>query len=233
MVTEKTSRAQRIVDQIRDLIASGKLQTGDKLPPERELADIFNVSRTSVREAIRILETMGLVEIKKGHGVFAKKATLDSVLSNAADALVLSNKEMKQLFEIRKVLETQAAAWAAERASETEIEEIKTIIKEVKFLNKQKLDIAVANQYDKKFHAAVIEASRNDVLVKIMSGLFDTLDKARVKTAIIPGRALMSINDHEAISSAICERNPQKAKQAMYDHIESVEKTMENQGNTD
>lgn len=215
------------MDQIRDLMVSGKLQNGDKLPPERELADIFNVSRTSVREAIRTLATMGLVEVKKGHGVFVKEATLDSIFSNVVDVLVLNKKEMKQLFEIRKVLETQAAAWAAERASELEIAELNLLIEEVRSVNKQKFDIALARKYDEKFHTAIVKASHNDVLFKIMSGLFDSLDNVRIKTAIVPGRALMSINDHAAIASAISERNSEKAKQAMYEHIESVEKTME------
>ncbi|SFR10616.1 FadR/GntR family transcriptional regulator [Desulfoscipio geothermicus] len=227
VVTEKTSRSQRIVLQIRELLADGKLKAGDKLPPERELANMFNVSRTSVREAIRTLSAMGLVEIKKGYGVFMKEANLDSVISNVADALILSKEEMKQLFEIRKVLETQAAAWAALRASEDEIEELETIISEVKSSKKRKLDLALAREYDERFHGAIIKASHNVVLVKIMSGLFDVLDKVRTKTAIVPGRAAQSINDHEAIAKAIAERDAPKAMQAMYEHIESVEKTIE------
>lgn len=225
VVTEKTSRSERIVLQIRELIANGKLKPGDKLPPERELAGIFNVSRTSVREAIKTLATMGLIEIKKGHGVFVKEATLDSIINNVADALVLSKEEMKQLFEIRKVLETQAAAWAAERATEEEIEELMKMIKEVK--SKKKLDLALARDYDERFHTKIIRASHNNVLLKVMSGLFDVLDKVRTKTAIVPGRAAKSINDHEAIAIAISNRDAQKASEAMFQHIESVQKTME------
>lgn len=225
VVTEKTSRSERIVLQIRELIASGKLKTGDKLPPERELAGIFNVSRTSVREAIKTLATMGLIEIKKGHGVFVREATLDSIINNVADALVLSKEEMKQLFEIRKVLETQAAAWAAERATEEEIEDIIQLIQEVK--SQKKLDLALARDYDARFHTKIIMASHNNVLLKMMSGLFDVLDKVRTKTAIVPGRAAKSINDHEAIANAISERDAQKASEAMYKHIESVQQTME------
>ncbi len=197
------------------------------MPPERELANIFNVSRTSVREAVRTLSAMGLVEIKKGYGVFILEANLDSIISNVAGSLILSQKEMKQLFEIRKVLETQAAAWAATRASEEEIQELQMIIFEVKTLKTKKLDLALAREYDERFHTAIIKASHNEVLVKIMSGLFDVLGKIRTKTTIVPGRAAQSINDHEAIALAISERNASKAMQAMFEHIESVEKTME------
>lgn len=225
VVTEKTSRSERIVMQIRELIADGKLKTGDKLPPERELAGIFNVSRTSVREAIKTLATMGLVEIKKGHGVFIRQATLDSIISNVADALIVSKEEIKQLFEIRKVLETQAAAWAAERATDEEIKEILQIIQEVKSL--KKLDLSLAMEYDARFHDKIIMASHNSVLLKMMSGLFDVLEKARTQTAIIPGRAAKSINDHEAIASAIARRDAKSASEAMYAHIESVQQTME------
>lgn len=226
VVTERANKSQRIVTQIRQLLVDGKLKIGERLPPERELARVFNVSRTSVREAIKTLSGLDYVVIKKGSGVFVKEALLDSYIDSVAGTLIISRDEVSMIFEIRKVLETQAAAWASLRATETELEELAGLIKEVSSIDPKKISAGVAREYDKKFHSAIIRMSHNDVLARIISGMFDILDRIRLKTAELPGRAAQSINDHSAIVRAITLRDPEKASQAMYDHLESVETTL-------
>lgn len=226
VVIERASKSQRIVTQIRKLFIDGELKVGERLPPERELASIFNVSRTSVREAIKTLAALDLVAIKKGSGVFVKEAMLDSYINNFVDSLVISQDEVRMLFEIRKVLETQAAAWAAQRATDSEITELNGLIMEVKSYKPKMIGGEVAREYDKKFHSTIIRMSHNEVLARIISGMFDVLDKVRIKTAVMPGRAAQSINDHSAIAEAIALRDPERAMTAMYNHIESVEKTL-------
>lgn len=226
VVIERASKSQRIVTQIRQLFIDGELKVGERLPPERELASIFNVSRTSVREAIKTLAALDLVAIKKGSGVFVKEAMLDSYINNFVDSLVISQDEVRMLFEIRKVLETQAAAWAAQRATDSEITELNGLIMEVKSYKPKMIGGEVVREYDKKFHSTIIRMSHNEVLARIISGMFDVLDKVRIKTAVMPGRAAQSINDHSAIAEAIALRDPERAMTAMYNHIESVEKTL-------
>jgi len=227
VVTETTSRSERIVSQIKSLLIEGKLSPGDKLPPERELAEIMNVSRTSVREAIKTLAAMGLVAIRKGHGVFVQEASLGSVINRVGDALIIKNDELEQLFEIRKVLETQAARWAAERATEEEIAFIKRLVLEAKDAceNPNPGDEVISN-HDKAFHNAVIEASHNNVLAMVNTGLLGALGKVRAKTMTVPGRVVQSVLDHEDIAGAIAARDITRASKAMYDHIESVERSI-------
>lgn len=227
VVTENASRSERIVSQIKLLMLEGRLKPGDKLPPERELAEIMNVSRTSVREAIKTLSAMGLVIIRKGHGVFVGEVNLESVINRVSDALIIKKEELDQLFEIRKVLETNAARWAAERATKEEISYINGLVVEAKTACR-KLDTKAEEitNFDKTFHSAVIEASHNSVLVLVNSGLLDALDKVRRKTVTVPGRLAQSILDHEEISRAIAARDGGRASEAMYTHIEGVEESI-------
>jgi len=226
VVTERASKSQRIVTQIQQLVVDGELKPGEKLPPERDLAVIFNVSRTSVREAIKTLAALDLLDIRKGLGVFVKEAMLDTFFTSIADTLVISQAEAHMLFEVRKVLETQAASWAAMRATDEEIEELKALVKEARALGNKKIDAELAREYDKKFHTAIIRLSHNEVLSKIITGMFDVLDRIRQKTAILPGRAVQSISDHGAIARAVADRDPEKARKVMYNHIEGVGKTL-------
>lgn len=227
VVTENTSRSERIVAQIKSLIAEGKLKHGDKLPPERELAEIMNVSRTSVREAIKTLAAMGLVVIRKGHGVFVEEANLESVINRVGDALIIKKDEIDQLFEIRKVLETQAAQWAAERATEEEILYINKLVSEAKeACEHPELKTEVITNHDRAFHIAVIEASHNNVLAMVNAGLLEALTRLRERTMMVPGRVAQSVLDHQEIVKAIIARDGPRASKAMYDHIESVERSI-------
>jgi len=226
VVTERTNKSQRIVTQIQQLVVDGKLQPGEKLPPERDLAVIFNVSRTSVREAIKTLAALDLLDIRKGSGVYVKEAMLDTFFTSVADTLVISQAEVRMLFEVRKVLETQAAFWAALRATDGEIEELKALVKEAGALGNKKISADLASEYDKKFHTAIIRLSHNEVLARIITGMFDVLDRVRQKTAILPGRVAQSISDHGDIARAVAARDPEKARVVMYNHIEGVEKTL-------
>lgn len=227
VVTENRSRSERIVSQIKSLMFEGKLKPGDKLPPERELAEIMNVSRTSVREAIKTLSAMGLVIIKKGHGVFIAEANLGTVMNKVGDALIFRKDEIEQLFEIRKVLETQAAHWAAERATDDEISYINRLVSEAReACENPDTGTEIITGHDTRFHNAVIEASHNNVLVMVMNGLLEALAKIRARTMTLPGRVTQSVLDHAEIAKAITSRNGQKASMAMYWHIESVERSI-------
>lgn len=229
VVTENRNRSDRIVSQIKNLMFEDKIKPGDKLPPERELADLMNVSRTSVREAIKTLSAMGLVVIKKGHGVFVSGTDLGSVINKMGDALVLKKDEVEQLFELRKILETQAAQWAAERATAEEMQFLKKIVDEAKqACQSQDTNPEVVTNHDTRFHNAVIEASHNNVLGMVMIGMLEALTKVRLKAMQVPGRVVQSIIDHEEIVKAIMNRDGEAARKAMYSHIESVEISIKN-----
>lgn len=227
VVLENQNRSQRIVAQIRDLISSGKLKPGDKLPSERELSARLNVSRVSLREAIKTLAAMGLVEVKRGQGVFIIEANIETVISQFAGMLVFKKDEVLQLFEVRKTLEVQAARWASERARPEEIDKLMQLVNEAKsHVRGSAVDYEVARRHDVLFHETIIEASQNIVLIRVMNSLLDIFEESRAKTLAIPGRAAKSIFDHERIAMAISRRDPEKASFEMYQHIEDVENSI-------
>ncbi|MFP4388103.1 MAG: FadR/GntR family transcriptional regulator, partial [Desulfococcaceae bacterium] len=119
--------SHRVCDQIQELIASGRLRPGERLPSERELTALFDVSRSSVREAILKLECLGFVEQRHGEGTFIKSVT-DAPLAEAGAVLVGREDFLFDLMEVRNELETWAAALAAERASDAEIREMREIV---------------------------------------------------------------------------------------------------------
>src|SRR5688572_20254195 len=110
-----------IVRQIRGLIADGQLKSGDRLPPERDLADRFRVSRTSVREALRALESTGLIEIRAGEGAFVRRVSVEALVEPLALVILSHREAIADLYEARRLLEPPIAKVAAERASPDEV----------------------------------------------------------------------------------------------------------------
>lgn len=227
VVLENQNRSQRIVAQIRDLISSGTLKPGDKLPSERELAIKLNVSRVSLREAFKTLAAMGLVEVKRGQGVFILETNMETVISQFAGMLLFKKDEVLQLFEVRKTMEVQAVRWASERAGQDEIKQLLQLVNEAKsHVKDSSVDYEVARRHDVLFHETIFKAAKNVVLIRVMNSLLDIFEEARTKTLAIPGRAAKSIYDHDRIAEAIACRDADKAGQEMYKHIEDVENSI-------
>ena len=115
---------EEIVRQIRTLISEGRLKSGDRLPPERDLAERFRVSRASVREALRSLESMGLIEIRLGEGTFVREISVDSLIEPLALVILTQREAVGELFEARRLLEPPIAGLAARRSTKEEIQEM-------------------------------------------------------------------------------------------------------------
>src|SRR6267142_105801 len=114
---------EEIVRQVKQLIAEGRFKSGDRLPPERELAEKFVVSRTSVREALRALESLGLIDIRPGEGTFVREVSIDALVGPLALLMTSQREAIGELFEARRVLEPAIAALAASRATPDRSEE--------------------------------------------------------------------------------------------------------------
>ena len=126
---KKTRIYEDVVSQIHELITDGRLKAGDQLPSERELAETFKVSRTSVREALRALETQGLMVTRTGMGTFVADLPTESLVELLAKLLIEAKDALADIFEMRKLIEPQIAALAAERASKSDIEGMREILK--------------------------------------------------------------------------------------------------------
>ncbi len=123
---------EEIVRQIKQLIAEGKLKSGDRLPPERDLAEKFMVSRTSVREALRALQSRGLVDIRAGEGAFIRDISVDTLIEPLAMVIRPHREAVGELFEARRVLEPAIAALAARRATRDELIEMERILEAIR-----------------------------------------------------------------------------------------------------
>lgn len=216
---------QRIVDEIKKSIFEGRMKPGDRLPSERELASMLEVSRASVREALKMLSSEGLVNIRHGHGVFISDQDPDEYLKKFASKLPLNKDTVKHLFEVRMVLEPQTVIWVAEKGNYEEILKIhrmvETTMEQIKSIKSGYLSLLA--EHDSNFHYSIARATGNSVLVLLMHSMLHLLADSRSRSLLIPGRGAQSVEEHYIISAALIKRDAEKASTAMLNHLENVE----------
>lgn len=220
---KKTRIYEEVVSQVQELIRDGKLKAGDQLPSERELAETFKVSRTSVREALRALETQGLVVSRTGMGTFVADLPIESLVATLATLLSAEKDGLADIFEMRKLIEPHIASLAAERATKTDVERLKMI------LDKQRNEVRQGGtgvEADAEFHFAIGQATQNQALEKLVSGLMDMLSHSREESLQTPGRNQASLESHTKILTAIEQHDRERAREAMLRHIEQVEQNV-------
>jgi GntR family transcriptional repressor for pyruvate dehydrogenase complex len=212
---------EEIVRQVKQMIAEGRLKSGDRLPPERDLAEKFVVSRSSVREALRALESLGLIEIRPGEGTFVREVSVESLIEPLALVMASQREAIGELFEARRLLEPGIAALAASRATPEEVSEMDRI------LDAQAKEIAAGRTglvHDAAFHAAIGAAAHNRAITRIAHAIMDLLTQSREESLNTPGRPQRSHQDHRRILVAIRARDEDAARRAMLDHLEAVER---------
>lgn len=219
----KTKVYAEVAAQIHRLIAEGRLKPGDKLPPERELAEVFGVSRTSVRDAIRVLEIQGLVEPRHGEGTVVREIPIDSIVSPLASALAATKDLTADLFDMRKMLEPPLARAAAFRATAEDVRALEQIV--VRQSQRVKAG-EVAIEEDNEFHYRIATAAKNRVVLRTMDVIMDLLRESRMRSLQGPGRAERSLEGHRRILDAIRRRDPEGAAQNMLTHIEEIEQIL-------
>lgn len=215
---------KKIVIQIKDLVFTKKLKPGDKLPSEIVMANLLKVSRTSVREAMRTLHVMGIVKIIHGQGTYIAEIDFKKLLDQLGELLFLKEDSVLHLFEIRIVLETNAAFWAASRGKPSHLEKLKDIMEKMEDLDSDKeIPKEDFEIFDTGFHTTIATLSGNPVMVRTMHSLLDLLENSRGLTLGIEGRAKRSLLEHKKITEAILSRDPEKAKNEMFCHLKNIE----------
>jgi GntR family transcriptional regulator, transcriptional repressor for pyruvate dehydrogenase complex len=223
--TVRVSRAsQDIVQQIKDNIFAGKLTPGDRLPSEKELAEQFGLSRITVRDALRILESQGLITIKvgAGGGAFVADPNMQSANDLMTDLLRLQGASTRELIEARLVIETSIVTYASERATAADLK-----------LMQQTIDAARAGRaagdshftpHSVDFHIALASAAKNQVLLFTVNSFrtlfYETLEK------LLPDdqMAARAISDHQKILDAVTAHDAEQAIKLMRVHLEYFEK---------
>jgi GntR family transcriptional regulator, transcriptional repressor for pyruvate dehydrogenase complex len=223
-VIRKGKVYEEVAKQIERLILK-KLKPGDKLPSERELAEMLQVSRSSIRDAIRGLELVGMVEPRQGAGTIVRELAIESVNNPFADALERRQKSVGELLDFRKMLEPPLAARAAMHASADEISEMEEILQRQEDKLEQG-EVTIAE--DAEFHYSVALASGNSVVLKVIDILMELLRETRERSLQVKGRSQKSLAGHRRILAAIKRRDAEAAKAAMRRHIEDVEEIVMN-----
>lgn len=211
---------EKIVSQIIDLIHNGKLQDGDLLPPERELTDIFKVSRHTVREAIRTLESEKILRSRQGSGTYVIK---DEALSKHVDGVIsASDDTLLEVFQFRKLIEPQIAFLAAQTATAEDISHLEQLIQQ----QMQESGFAKLSAIDSRFHLAIAKATKNSILLRIVQDINHVLKVSRDAPTQMKTRTAASIAGHNRILAAIKNGDPQVAQKAMADHIIGIEELL-------
>ena len=214
---------ESVIEQIMILIKNEELKPGDQLPPERELAEKLSISRGSLREAFRVLESRGLIKSKPGGGRFIRELKKDSSIHAENIILSLEKSSILELLEAREIFEVKIVKLAAQRAT---IEDINLIEEVLKKMRKEELKDDKKTESDTEFHLAIASASHNFVFVNIIKLHLDLLKETRGKTWKIPGRREKQFQEHQAILEAIIERDSKKAGKAMLKHLRTVRKVL-------
>jgi len=211
------------IEQIMELIKNNELKPGDKLSPERELAEKLSISRGSLREAFRVLESRGFIKSKPGGGRYIREIRKNGYSNTENIILSLEKSSILELLEAREMFEVEIVELAAQRAT---TEDIELIEKALDKTNKEEISNGKKTESDTEFHLAIARASRNFVFVNIMQLHLDLLKETREKTWGIPGRREEQQEEHQSIFQAIKEHNGKKATEAMLKHLRNIREIM-------
>jgi GntR family transcriptional repressor for pyruvate dehydrogenase complex len=213
---------KRVADELRAAILSGRYTPGRRLPAERELGEMFNVSRPTVREAVIALELQGLVEVRVGAGVFVLEPNTAERArgAGAGPELMIGPFE---LMEARKIIESETAALAATLIDDEQLESLEKIIDSMAEENRLEIQ---GESADRQFHVAIAECTGNSALVAVIDDLWkiretspmviNLMEKARSK-GVKP-----MVDEHRGIVAALRKRDPVAAREAMQGHITRV-----------
>lgn len=223
-VVEKKRAYEDIVQQVLALIEGGKLKQGDQLPSERELTDIFKVSRTTVREAIRTLESMKLLQCRQGNGTYVLATSEEALIQPLASALFNAKDDIRDIFFIRKIIEPHVAQLAAENGTAEEIADLEEILRTQKLCIEQGESII---ETDSAFHNLMASATKNRVMERLIVALVDFLKQSRENYLLDDRhdskRPERSLEGHRQVLAAIKIGDGEAAKKLMLQHLEEIE----------
>ncbi len=215
---------EEIVDQLRELIHTGAFSPGDQLPPEREMAAMLGVSRASVREAVVVLQALGILTVKPGEGTYVSASMNSETIEPLALILSVEQNSLLQLMEVRRILEAEAAALAALRATREDRQKMVAVLDDMR-ATAERHEQGV--EFDLFFHFTIAEATKNPLLRRIIK----TLDNMMHQTFLVnrnemyanPITADRILNEHQIILDAILSGDAGAAREGMLHHLGHVE----------
>ncbi|QIE42657.1 FadR/GntR family transcriptional regulator [Meridianimarinicoccus aquatilis] len=222
------SLAEAVIAQLEELIASGILKQGRKLPSERDLAETLRVSRPKLREALHVLEERGLVTTRHGEGTFVAPLTGQAMLPALLSLYGRHEPAFFDYLEYRREQEGFAARLAASRATTADKERISEILEETQLAWKSG-DLEASREADFKLHTAIVDASQNATLIHMMASIYDLTRQGvfynRDFLRSVDGSGKMLLQQHLELGNAVIDGDEERAQKAALDHIDFVEKS--------
>jgi DNA-binding FadR family transcriptional regulator len=218
-IPEKVNLSQIVSDRVKGYIVDHELKEGDKLPSEKQLIELLGVSRTVVREALKSLETVGLIKIKTGDGIYVDAMSLKPVLDQVSFRWKRNTRRMKELWATRRILELGALEMAIERYDLQAIEQMERYNRDMsEAIARGVLPI----EEDLQFHRALFQATGNETFFELSEVLTDFFTTIRETHFNKSGNLLMSYNEHVEIIRCIKEKDAAGAKQMMEQHLKPL-----------
>lgn len=210
----RSSIPEKIIDEIRDALLRGDLKPGDRLPTEDQLASKFSVSRIGVREAMKMLSVMGVVEIRRGDGTYIAKNISASVIDPFIFSLIPGKKVPEELLDLREMLEIGILEIVLKRGTKDDLKKMEEAVELLENdSTRAEKDSEILNEHNLAFHYAFAQATHNAMIVKIAEALWKmfafTIKKSTLK------RTEESVRHHRMILEALKERDPERARTAI------------------
>ena len=220
MVIKSVRISEQAVEAIKHMIIDGNFPPGSKFYSEKELSSLLEISRASVREAVRMLEIAGRITVKQGKGIYIAE-NIKQEYEAFIDWLRNNEEAVFDHFEVRMMLDPQAASGAARKSTSQDITSMKAICS--KFTNKvEHKNIAGLISCDEEFHLSLAKATKNQTLIYVMKTMTQTLHEGWISTLHIPGRAEKTCKEHADIVQAIEQKDPRLAEELMKKHLEEA-----------
>nr|WP_314461293.1 FadR/GntR family transcriptional regulator [uncultured Clostridium sp.] len=221
---KNTKVYEQVMDQIREMIDNGVLKKGDKLPSERDLVEELQVSRASIREALRALEVIGLIECRQGEGNFIKSSFQDNLFEPLSIMYTLEGTNPGDILELRKIMEVEAAGLAAKRITEEQLAELKEIMERFENCTDEEMNAMI----DKELHYKIAECSGNVLIFNILRTVSllvdDFIKDARRLIIADQEKKKMLLLQHKDIYLAIETHSSVAARKAMRQHLDYTNK---------
>jgi GntR family transcriptional repressor for pyruvate dehydrogenase complex len=208
---------EEVAERLRSLIVGRRLAPGDRLPSERELSQRLGVSRTSVRQGLTALRSIGLIDVRHGDGAYLVRAA-DEVVSPMALAMLNAEADHSMVWEAREALEVHAARLAADRATPDDQERMEIALAAMRAAVQDGED---GNAADAELHEAIVDAAHNPMLAELFRTIREAVSRTSEASLSMPGRPPESLRAHAAIVEAIGDRDGARAASEMTSHLRS------------
>ena len=220
---ERTTVSEQIINQIKKEIMNGGFRDGDKLPSERVLADTFQVSRPALREALRALEYIGIIQTFPGEGAFVRGDT-DVLNSHLHFARLLRQYSLEEMLETRRVVESATIRFAMERGTPEDLEALNALYESsLEFMDDSEAFLSA----DFRFHEAIAEMAGNSILLEVLTAMRQMTMDMNNEVLRSPGQALVAADFHRQILDAMAARDVGLACSVMNEHLDNVLQTLQ------